>query len=146
MIGEEIFRREMAREKPVLVVSAFIKKDNKYFVVNSTKLGFWRVPGGRVEHGEKVEETLKREMKEELNVDVKINKFLGYGQDYVEVLSINKKVYRFLIYFECEIIGGEVKLVPEEATQYKWLTLDEIKRLKPLEPGMKELFEKFKIK
>ncbi len=146
MLRKEIYKREMKREKPVLVVSAFIKKGGKYFVVNSTKLGFWRVPGGRVDFGEKVEDTLKREMKEELNVDVKINKFLGYGQDYVEVLSINKKIYRFIVYFECEIIGGEFRLIPEEATEYKWLTISEIKRLKPLEPGMKELFEKFKIK
>lgn len=145
MLRKEIYKREMKREKPVLVVSAFVKRGSKYFVVKSTKLGFWRVPGGRVNFGEKVEDTLKREMKEELCVDVKINKFLGYGQDYVEVPSINKKAYRFIVYFECEIVNGEVKLVPEEATQYKWLTLKEIKKLEPLEPGMKELFEKFKI-
>lgn len=145
MIGKEQHEKEIKRRKPTLVASAFIKKDGKYLVVNSTKFGFWRVPGGRVDHGERIDETLKREMKEELNVDIKINKFLGYGQDYLKVSYTDDKVHRFLVYFECEIVGGEFKLAPEEATEYKWLSLDEIKSLEPLEPSMKQLFERFKI-
>lgn len=145
MLEKEGHLKEIKRRKPTLVASGFIKKDGKYLVVNDTRFGFWRVPGGRVNHGEKVEETLEREMKEELNVDIKINKFLGYGQDFVKSPYHDDKAHRFLVYFECKIIGGEFKLAPREATQYKWLTLDEIKKLEPLEPGMKELFEKFKI-
>ena len=38
--------------------------------------GLWSKPGGGVEFGEKIEETVKREIKEELGVDVEIIKFL----------------------------------------------------------------------
>ena len=63
------------REKPTVIVSAFIEKDGKYLLTLDPKFGFWRVPGGRVEPNEKVEDTLVREMKEELNIEIKILEF-----------------------------------------------------------------------
>lgn len=39
--------------------------------------GFWALPGGILEEGETVEETLAREMKEEVNVEVKPEAILG---------------------------------------------------------------------
>jgi len=43
-------------------------------------LGF-ALPGGFVDRGESVEDALRREMKEEINLDIKIEKFLGVYSD-----------------------------------------------------------------
>lgn len=130
-------------EKPTPVAAAFIKVDNKFILLKEDKMDFWRVPGGRLEYGEKIEDTLKREMKEELGIEIKINKFLGFGQD---VIMIDKKreVSRIILYFECEIVAGEPKAMEEGIKEIKLKTLDEIKNTEPLEPAMKDFFQRFK--
>ena len=64
-----------------VVCSAFIEKDNKFLIVFCPKFKVWRVLGGRAEWGEKLEETLLREMEEETGVKFKNPIFLGWGQD-----------------------------------------------------------------
>jgi ADP-ribose pyrophosphatase YjhB (NUDIX family) len=129
---------------PVLVVSAFIRKDNKFLLTFDPKFQFWRVPGGRPKFGEKIEEALKREIKEELGVEISIDKFLGFGQDMV---SLWKKVLgsRVILYFKCHIISGKIKK-SKEVADFAWLSLREIKKQKNLEPAMLDFFKRFNPK
>jgi 8-oxo-dGTP diphosphatase len=50
-----------------------ISEDNKNLLVGYNKEGIWLPPGGGVEEGETLLNTLKREVKEESNRDVDIN-------------------------------------------------------------------------
>lgn len=43
---------------------------------------FWTVPGGRAEMGETAETTLKREMREELGVDIEIVRLLWFSENF----------------------------------------------------------------
>lgn len=43
---------------------------------------FWSLPGGRVEFGEAAEETLRREMREELGVDVEVVRLLWLVENF----------------------------------------------------------------
>ena len=45
-------------ERPVLVVSAFVRKDDKILLTYDPKFEFWRVPGGRPNNEEKIENKL----------------------------------------------------------------------------------------
>ena len=73
-------------ETPYLTVDGIVKIFNPEFsgiVLIKRKnppLGF-ALPGGFVDRGEKVEDALRREMKEEINLDVKIEKLLGVYSD-----------------------------------------------------------------
>lgn len=128
------------------VVAAFIKKNDKYLVVFEPRFnnnGIWRVPGGRLEYGETVEEALIREMKEELNVDININRYLGFGQDHV-IIRKKLKASRLIHYFECEIVNGEPEIMEDEASEIKWVTLNEMKKLEPLEGSIIDMFKRFK--
>jgi len=131
-------------ERPVLVASAFIRKDNKFLLTYDPKFEFWRVPGGKPNYGEKIEDALKREMKEELDIEISIDKFLGFGQDIVTNLLDKKSVTRLILYFKCHIVSGEIKK-SEEVTDFAWLTLEEIKNHDDLEPGMLNYFKRFKV-
>jgi 8-oxo-dGTP diphosphatase len=64
----------------------------------------WLIPGGGREHGETEEECVKREMKEETNLDVRV----------VLLLEEAHKPKREIYYFGyktylCEVLGGEAK-------------------------------------
>ncbi len=60
--------------KPVLLVSAcaLLDRDNRVLLAQRPKdksmAGLWEFPGGKVEHGETPEETLIRELSEELGI------------------------------------------------------------------------------
>ena len=77
---------EWVRPTPFLTVDGIIKIFNPNFsgIVlikrKNSPLGF-ALPGGFVDYGERVEEALKREMKEETNLDVKIEKLQGIYSD-----------------------------------------------------------------
>ena len=66
--------------KSTNVVAAIIKKDNQYLIVQRNKnkhLGLkWEFPGGKVDKNESFESALKREIQEELNIEINITKKL----------------------------------------------------------------------
>lgn len=129
-------------ENPKVVCSAFIKKDDRFLMVYDPRFKMWRVPGGRVQNDERLEETLLREMKEELNVDIKEFKFLGFGQDEPYKYDIGRKVPRLIMFFLVTEFSGDIKLDPEEAQDSKWLTMEEIKNLRSKEEALMDFFNR----
>lgn len=113
--------------KTVQVTAAVIIENGKILCVqrNESKFNYiskkWEFPGGKVEANEKLEETILREIKEELNLDIKINDFL---------IQVDYSYPDFRIImdtFVCEIIGG--KLILNEHIDYCWLKKEELKIL-----------------
>lgn len=133
----------MELKKHMLVISGFIEKDNKYLLVKCAKFKDWRVPGGRAEPLEKAEETLKREMKEELDVDIINIKFVGYGQDFREIAEKDITLSRTVLYFSCNT-KGNINPNKEEILQFKWASLEEIRNFPGIENAMKDFFSRFK--
>lgn len=66
-------------------VSCFLRNEKGEYLlirreVNPFK-GWWDFPGGFVDPGESLEEAVKREVKEETNVDIKNIRYIGSGKD-----------------------------------------------------------------
>lgn len=106
---------------PEPTVGAFIiREDGKMLLVRSPKLpGAWSVPGGHVELGESLEEALKRETKEEVNLDVEIIRFLGI-QEPIYSPEYYKKKHFIFIDFLCRYVSGEPKVDGIEITKAEW--------------------------
>lgn len=113
-----------------VAVHALIKKDNKFLVIRRSLQddfmpGFWDTPGGCLDFGEDPTKTLIRESKEEVNLNIKIEKLLYcHNQVYLESAR-----HWFALVYQCEIISGEIKLDPKEHQEYRWVTLEELKDL-----------------
>ena len=103
--------------KTIEVVAAVIASNNKIF---ATQRGYgdfkdgWEFPGGKIEPGETPEEALKREIKEELETEIIIDKYLKtVDYDY-------PKFHLTMHCFLCKIGSGELNLLEHEAA--KWLS------------------------
>ena len=100
--------------------------------------GAWELPGGRLELGEDPFEALKRETKEETNIDIEILNPLKVhhftrddGQDIT------------MISFLCRPKSHSVAL-SKEHTEYRWLEVD--RAISEIHKGFKEDVEIFKEK
>ena len=112
----------MSERKTVKVVAAIIRKGDKIF---ATQRGYgdfkdgWEFPGGKVEPGEKPEDAIVREIKEELGADITVTGFLT---------TVEHDYPQFHLSMDCfwaELKeGSEMTLLEHEAA--KWLTRDEL--------------------
>ena len=107
--------------KIIEVVAAIIRDGDKIF---ATQRGYgdykdwWEFPGGKVEAGETPEKALVREIQEELNTTINVDRFLTtVDWDY-------PKFHLTMHCYLCTIAEGELTLLEHEAA--KWLTMDTI--------------------
>jgi len=86
--------------------------DNKLLLITHKKNNkeYWVVPGGRVEFSEPAEQTLIREYNEELNLDIKVQKFLFYN----ESLPPDYPVHTLNLFFLVKSLSSDIKLADEE--------------------------------
>jgi 8-oxo-dGTP diphosphatase len=111
--------------KSIKVTCSIVAYENKVLVVQrSEKMSLplkWEFSGGKIEEGESEEECVKREVKEELNIEIELISRLTTTQfDYPNV-SVQ------LIPFLAKYSKGDIKLC--EHKQYLWLTKDKLRDL-----------------
>jgi 8-oxo-dGTP diphosphatase len=119
----------MVKADRVEAVVAIIRRSDSFLVVKrSDKVdsarGYWSPISGRIEEGETQEEALKREVMEEVGLEVT-------AVEHVRALPSPDGRY-LLHYWTTEILGGEARLMGHEATAMKWATLEEMKHLQPV--------------
>ena len=121
--------------KIIEVVAAVIYNDGAYFATQrgyGEFEGMWEFPGGKIEAGESRESALKREIQEELGVNVAIDKFLcTTDSDYPE---FHLTMHCYL----CSIESGEIELREHKAA--RWLTVESLDSVEWL-PADKEVIE-----
>lgn len=124
----------------IKVVAAILQKEDKILIARKKEgkplAGYFEFPGGKIEKGETPEESLIRELMEEMNIKIAIKEYVGESiYDYG-----NGKVISLLGY-KSEIIDGEIKLSDHD--RYEWVTLEEINNYK-IAPADIPLIEKLK--
>ena len=104
-----------------VVCSAFIEKENQFLIVMCPKYQVWRIPGGRPEHGERIEQTLLREMQEETGIEFENPLFLGWGQDQQFRVQDQCETSRLIMFFHLKTSKDPV-LDPQEAEAFRWVS------------------------
>ncbi len=115
------------------VVAAIIRKGDKFF---ATQRGYgewkdwWECPGGKVEPGETPEEALKREILEELNAEISVDKYLCTVEWDYPTFHLTMRCY------VCSLIGEALQLNEHEAA--RWLDKDTIHSVRwlPADEGL----------
>lgn len=102
--------------------------------------GKWSIPGGLVELGESVEQTVMREVKEETSLEVDKPELI----DVVDNISVDGNgeiTYHFVIvdYF-VKLRGGTLKAA-DDAAELRWVTFDDVENY-DLTKSFREFFQR----
>jgi 8-oxo-dGTP diphosphatase len=96
----------------IVVTAAVIERGGAYLVTRRPGgvhlEGYWEFPGGKCEPGEDHETCLRREIEEELGVDVRV------GRQIFEVAHEYPDRAVELHFFECELLGEPVARLGQE--------------------------------
>lgn len=112
--------------------AAVIIHNNKLLTHKSTLKDHYCLPGGRVEIGEKSEETVKRELQEELGKKVEVLDYLTTIENFFT--SKDKKYHEIFFMYRVEFLSEEDKKIEyamhnaegKEYLEYRWLDIDKI--------------------
>ena len=117
--------------KHITVVAAIIKKHGKYLATQRNYGEFkdgWEFPGGKIEEGERAEEALIREIKEELKVAIRVEDYLITVDHSYDSFDMTMHCY------VCTLLDDHLKLTVHEAA--KWLTVDQLDSVDWLEADL----------
>ena len=118
----------MGKDNKRQAIVAIIQKSNRFLFVKrsdyiETAKGYWCPVSGGIEDNETQEEALKREVMEEVGLNV-----VGVR----EICQIPSQNNQSLLHFwTTRIISGKARITSNEATDIKWVTLEEMRELSP---------------
>jgi len=94
--------------RPRIRVSVIIINGGTILLVRHEKYGrtYWVLPGGGVDFGESLADAAVREVKEETNLDVVVDKLVFVD----DILPENRHRHVVDVYFTAKVIGGELRL------------------------------------
>lgn len=93
--------------------------------------GQWGLPGGGIEPGERMEQALQRELREELGIEVSSIRPAFFKDGLYEKLLPDghaQPVYMIFLLFHGRLAGGTIEL-NEEFSEYRWVSQADLPRL-----------------
>jgi len=119
-----------------LTIAGYIFTKNKVLLIHHKKLNIWIPVGGHIEKNENPDDALKREIKEETNLDIKIfcqsdlpkegnvkrNLALPF---YANIHSAGDHDH-FCYFYVCEALNPEKLKINDELINYRWFSIDEL--------------------
>ena len=139
-IGE---MRKFVGHAPIMAVAAMgilYNEEKGLLLEKRTDTGEWCTPGGAIELGESLEDALKREIKEETNLDIANSKLFDIKANVHMVYPNKDEVYYTDVVYEINEFFGDLKS-DGESTELKFFDLDNLpKNIMPTQIGYIEKF------
>lgn len=126
----------------VNVVLGIVEKDDKILLIQRERgdfIGLWGIPGGKLEECEHIDEAVKREMFEEIGIDMEFEKLLGFCTEIMHDKNSTSLIYVCLLKIDNDDIISNAEF------NYKWLNKQEIIDSKDMIESDKVFIEKFYI-
>ena len=117
-------------KQPIVGVGAVIICNGKILLEkrkNEPGKGKWSVPGGLVELGESVEQTVTREVKEETGLEVEKPEHIDVVDNIIRDESGRVKYHFVIIDYFMRLKGGTLKAA-SDAEELKWVPLSDVEK------------------
>ncbi|MGG3521778.1 NUDIX hydrolase [Bacillus pseudomycoides] len=119
-------------------VGAICKHNNKMLMIQNEGEDFWYIPGGRVQMLESSESAVRRELREELGVDVDVKRLLWMAENFFTYDE--HQFHEISFYYEVNLLelpakGEDSFFLEEDGKRYvfQWVPLEHVSEynLKP---------------
>lgn len=134
------------KKMPRVTVGAYIvNKKGEILMMRSPKWGNRLLgPGGHIEYGETAEEALKREVKEEVGLDITDVELIA-PVELIEPVEYTRKGHIICLDCRAKLVdeNQEIKLDEREGTECLWLKPEDIVKRDDIESSTKVMIEKF---
>lgn len=114
------------KDRPMVGVGVIIRKDNKILLgkrKGAHGAGEWSFPGGHLEYKEDILECAKREVLEEVGIEITNLKQFAYSNNIFE----EEGWHYVTLYVLADHMSGEATLMePEKCSEWGWFKRDEI--------------------
>lgn len=143
-------KKMIPREKLIFRPAAYavIINKGKILLLKTKSTGKYWFPGGGIELGEKLEDGLKREVREETGIEIKIKKFLYFQEIFFYYEPLNEAYQNFSFFYLCQpiktkLINDEQVDPADESEKPRWLDLKAIKK-EDLQTGAEKILQLIK--
>lgn len=119
----------IARAPVITVGAAIFDREERVLMIRTHKWSnLWGIPGGKVKFGETSEEALRRELREETNLQVEDIRFV-LVQDCIHSREFYRDEHFVLLNYTCRTGGAPTVQLNEEAQAYQWISLPDALKL-----------------
>jgi len=125
---------------PIATVGALIFNDaDEVLMVRTHKWSdLWGIPGGKIKWGEPSEDALRREIREETDLEIANIEFV-LVQDCIHSREFYRDAHFILLNYTCHCAGAPKVRLNEEAREFRWLSIAEAFKLPINQPTLKLL-------
>jgi 8-oxo-dGTP pyrophosphatase MutT (NUDIX family) len=140
--------RQYIGHRPILMVGAAIlvvDNQDRLLLMKRADSGYWGLPGGSTEPGERVEEAAKRETLEETGLQIYEMDLFGVfsGPELYYKYPNGDEVYNVTIIYRSNEWQGDVR-INDEHTEFCWFPRNEIPSPEFISPPINPVIENFK--
>lgn len=141
MSEQEASRRYPAR--PLLGVGAVVFQDGKVLLIERGQeplKGYWTLPGGLVETGERLECAVRREVQEETGLEIRPLEVAAIFERIMPDLEGQTEFHYVIVDYICELTGGFLK-AGSDVSRAMWAAPEQMSMVK-MAPGTPPVIEK----
>lgn len=130
MARKDYYRDSAAPRANSIVVAAtafVLDETDRVLMIRRTDSGLYAIPGGQLEIGETISQTVVREVKEETGLDVEPVRVIGIYTDPDHVIAFTDGEVRqeFSICFAARMVGGQ-RRTSDESSEVLWVSRDDL--------------------
>lgn len=119
-------------DRPIAGVGAIVIDGDRVLLVERGRephIGRWSLPGGAVELGERLEDAVRREVREETGLTVDIDGVVEIFERITRDAEARVEYHYVLIDYACRVIGGTLR-AGDDASRAEWFPRDRLKDLR----------------
>lgn len=119
-------KKNKVQKKRIEIGVACIFREGKVLIQTRPKgksfSGKWEFPGGKIEEGERARDCAKREIREELGIEIKVGEMFFKDVHYFDTVVL------VLLFHKCQLTKSEP--VPQENQEIKWVGVEDFAGIK----------------